>query len=112
MVVATAGTRRTVYGRPGTDRTFSRPHRDVDVDVAGPSIIASVTAHNLVRDLCLFADRVDPDAVVDDQLVTLLPGETHRFEVHTAGCPDAAEWAERLTADESVLRAVGDRRTG
>ncbi|MEO7374013.1 MAG: glycoside hydrolase family 2 protein, partial [Terrimesophilobacter sp.] len=42
-----------------------------------------VTAENLVRDLTLLVDRLDPDAVVDSGLVTLLPGESVRFEVVT-----------------------------
>lgn len=32
-------------------------------------------AESFVRDLCVFADRLDPDALVSDQLLTLLPGD-------------------------------------
>ncbi|MFF3066536.1 glycoside hydrolase family 2 protein [Oerskovia sp. NPDC057915] len=41
----------------------------------------TVTARDLVRDLALLVDKVDPDATVDDQLVTLLPGESATFTV-------------------------------
>jgi beta-mannosidase len=41
----------------------------------------SVTAHTLVRDLLLQADRLHPDARTDRGLVTLLPGETAEFTV-------------------------------
>nr|WP_240967685.1 hypothetical protein [Streptomyces composti] len=42
-----------------------------------------VTAHTLVRELAIFVDRLDPDATIDDQLVTLLPGETATFNIRT-----------------------------
>ena len=67
---------------------------------------------HLIRDLCLFADRIDPRAVVDEQLVTLLPGETHTFTVSTSDVPDPVVWTERVQLGGTVLRAVGDRQTG
>lgn len=43
-------------------------------------------AGTLVRDLALLVDKVAPDAVVDDMLVTLLPGEDVTWTVTgTAG---------------------------
>lgn len=50
----------------------------------------TVTAGNLVRDLALLIDRVDPAARVDDQLVTVLPGESVTFAVTCAGDLDEA----------------------
>ena len=49
-----------------------------------------VTATSFARDVALLADRVAPDAVADDQLVDLLPGETHTFTVTTAASVDPA----------------------
>ncbi|MGR6916266.1 glycosyl hydrolase 2 galactose-binding domain-containing protein [[Actinomadura] parvosata] len=43
----------------------------------------TVNAASVLRELALFPDRLDPDASVDDQLVTLLPGESAVFEVRT-----------------------------
>jgi len=43
----------------------------------------TVTAENLVRDLVLMVDKLDPMAHVSSGLVTLLPGETHTFEIQT-----------------------------
>lgn len=40
-----------------------------------------VTATTVVRDLAVLADRVEPDAVVDDMLTTLLPGEDATFAI-------------------------------
>ncbi|QHC64555.1 glycoside hydrolase family 2 protein [Rathayibacter festucae] len=60
----------------------------------------TVTAENLVRDLTLLVDKVDPAAVVDDQLVTLLPGESVTFRVSGAGLDPAA------LVSPSVLRTA------
>jgi len=50
-----------------------------------------VTAANLVRDLSLLVDKVDPDAFTEEGLVTLLPGETATFLVRHTSPIDAAE---------------------
>ncbi|MDY7102838.1 MAG: glycoside hydrolase family 2 protein [Actinomycetota bacterium] len=67
-----------------------------------------VGAETLVRDLCLLADRLHPDATADSQLVTLLPGEHHRFVV--TGVPDdhVDDAMARLRAGRPVLRAAND----
>ena len=62
-----------------------------------------------MRDLCCFAERLDPDAVVDDQLVTLLAGESHRFRVRTR-VVGVDGWRVALRAERSlVLRAATGR---
>lgn len=50
----------------------------------------TVEASTLVRDIALLVDKVDPRAVVDDMLVTLLPGEAATFRVRSdwEGDPD------------------------
>ncbi len=40
-----------------------------------------ITAQTLLRDLALLVDKLDPQAVVDDMLVTLLPGESVTFGI-------------------------------
>ena len=42
-----------------------------------------VVADTLLRELAIFPDRLDPAATVDDQLVTVLPGESVTFTVTT-----------------------------
>ncbi|NAS23461.1 glycoside hydrolase family 2 protein [Herbidospora sp. NEAU-GS84] len=54
---------------------------EVTTEQIGDGVRVEVTARTLVRDLALFPDRLDPAAVVDDMLVTLLPGETATFVV-------------------------------
>ncbi|MEX0741304.1 MAG: hypothetical protein WD079_00810, partial [Phycisphaeraceae bacterium] len=44
----------------------------------------TLTAGTLLRDLCLFPDRLDASATIDDQFLTLLPGESKTFEIRSA----------------------------
>jgi hypothetical protein len=60
-----------------------------------------VTAQTLLRDLALLADRAHPDAVVDDMLATLLPGESVTWTVR---CPAPLD-PDRLLAPD-VLRSA------
>ena len=48
----------------------------------------TVTAESFARDVTVLADRVAPDAVVDEQLVDLLPGESRTFTVRTTAAAD------------------------
>ncbi|WP_248704724.1 glycoside hydrolase family 2 protein [Curtobacterium sp. MWU13-2055] len=52
-----------------------------DVEAVDGGYRVTVNATGYVRDLFVQADRVDPDAVVDTGLVTLLPGEQTTFRV-------------------------------
>ncbi len=72
-------------------------------DVVPGGVVLRITAVTLVRELCLFPDRLDPDATVDRMLVTLLPGET--AELHVT-CPRPLESGALLRAP--VLRAAND----
>ena len=65
-----------------------------------------VTAHALVKDLCLFPDRLDPAARVDTGVITLVAGERHVFTV-TSGPLD-----EQALRTRPVLRCVNDLRRG
>jgi beta-mannosidase len=77
-------------------------HLDSDEDRYRVTVTASTT----VRDLCLFADRIHPDATVDDMLVTLLPGESHTFTL----CSPVAVPKESL-ASKPVMRWANDSGT-
>jgi beta-mannosidase len=73
------------------DRELDLPDIDDLWFNASPSvdgIAVSIVAPALLRDLCLLADRLSPDAETDSQLVTLLPGETHTFTVTGATIDD------------------------
>lgn len=85
------------------DALLPKPAADVAVtDVEGGQAV-TVTARTLLKDLCLFVDRLSPDAVVDDMLVTLLPGESRTFRVTSPVPLDAGALARA-----PVLRSAGD----
>ncbi|MGW1125015.1 glycosyl hydrolase 2 galactose-binding domain-containing protein [Streptomyces sp. NPDC002526] len=68
-----------------------------------PTYRVEVTAQTLLRDLCLFPDRLHPDAEADTALVTLLPGESTTIRVTGAVLEDPSALATR-----PVLRCVND----
>ena len=74
---------------------------DTKVEPAADGTRVTVTAQNILRDLTLQPDRLDPTAEVDEAGVTLLPGESVTFTVTGARTLDPAA----LTT-HPVLRAV------
>jgi beta-mannosidase len=78
---------------PVRDLEFAYPEPSYEVSVAelaeGTAAV-KVTAHTLVRDLLLQADRLAPDAAGDRGLFTLLPGESATIRVTGWDTPDAA----------------------
>jgi beta-mannosidase len=74
---------------PVADKDFAYPAPRFDVEVqevpdGDGSVEVVVTAHTLVRDLLLQADRLGPDATCDAGLRTLLPGERVRLRLDSA----------------------------
>ena len=66
------------------DVAFPTPQLRTDVTRTADGYDLTVVADSLVKEVALFPDRLSPDAVVDDLLVTLLPGETHTFRITTS----------------------------
>lgn len=66
------------------DLWLPKPRAAIKVTATADGCEVNVTAESFLKDLCLMADRLDPDAVVDSMLVTLLPGESHTFKVRTS----------------------------
>ncbi|WP_327633025.1 glycoside hydrolase family 2 protein [Kribbella sp. NBC_00482] len=83
------------------DFELTYPKAKYEVEVTSGSV--EVTARTLLRDVCLFVDRLSPNAFVDRALVTLLPGEQVRFGIT---CDDRLP-AEQLVR-APVLRCVND----
>ncbi|WP_336323036.1 glycoside hydrolase family 2 protein [Streptomyces lavendofoliae] len=98
FLVADADGLRAVHF-PVPDKEFAHPSPRYDVRTeavpgqAGDAVDVVVTAHTLVRDLLLQADRLAPGAVADRGLLTLLPGEEARIRV--TGCGDVEATAAR-----------------
>ncbi|MEU8675285.1 glycoside hydrolase family 2 protein [Streptomyces sp. NPDC048560] len=93
FLVADADGLRAVHF-PVPDKEFAYPAARFDVrlePVAGRSdrVDVVVTAHTLVRDLLLQADRLGPEASTDCGLRTLLPGEETRIGISGHASTDA-----------------------
>ncbi|GAA4424777.1 glycoside hydrolase family 2 protein [Actinokineospora soli] len=107
LLVVTAGDVRAVH-------TFAE---DIALPYAADALAAEVsptddgyrvrvTASAFARDVVLLVDRAAPDAVVDDALVTLLPGESHTFHVRTAARLDPAALTAALLSANALCAAA------
>lgn len=92
VIVATVGTERGFwYYAEARDSSLPAPAFTTDAQPCEDGYTVTVTAEVFLRDLALLVDKVDPAAVVDDQLVTMLPGETVTFRVRTSATLDPAD---------------------
>lgn len=92
LIVAGVGAERGFwYFAEARDSTLPTPAFTTDVRHEDGGYAVTVAAGVFLRDLALLVDKVDPAAVVDDQLVTMLPGETVTFHVRTAATIDPAD---------------------
>jgi beta-mannosidase len=103
VVDAADGGRAWWFFAEDSDVAWPPASFDAAVETDGDTTRVRVTAHNVLRDLTLQADRVHPDAVVDDAGVTVLPGETVTFTVTGATGLDPAALTGR-----PALRCVND----
>jgi beta-mannosidase len=101
LVVEIDGQRSWWFYVPDKQLRLPESAFEASVEPVDGGYAVTVTARTLLRDLALFPDRLDPCASVDEQLVTLLPGESHRFLVRS----DAVLRAEQLVS-KPVLRSV------
>ncbi|MGB3737355.1 MAG: glycoside hydrolase family 2 TIM barrel-domain containing protein [Ilumatobacter sp.] len=77
---------------------FFGPDRDLALDAAALDVVVvpidggrsrvEITAHNLVRDLAVLADRLGAAAPVDGRMSTLLPGELVTFVIDAVVTPE------------------------
>lgn len=81
---------------------------DVSFRAVEGGLVVDVSAATLALDVSVLADRIVPDGVVDDMLVSLLPGEAHTFLVSSGAGVSAERVAELAAADvvASVVRSV------
>jgi beta-mannosidase len=104
--------RELVVARVGDERGlwFFSEYRDSQLGDARLTATATktptgysvtVVAESLVRDLALLVDKLDAAAVVNDMLVTLLPGESVEFSVRSTESFDP-----ELLLAASVLRCA------
>ncbi len=72
------------YFASDKDLQYPTPEYETELTPSHNGFKLAITATSFLRDVCVFADRLDHDATVDAQLITLLPGESHEFEITTA----------------------------
>jgi beta-mannosidase len=106
LLVAESGDRRAI--------SFFAEDREVAFPLAASSASTTriddgwqvrIIADTLLRELAIFPDRLDPDATVDDQLLTLLPGDSVTFTVTGGAHIDPVE-----LVTYPVLRCVNETR--
>jgi beta-mannosidase len=105
LVADTGETRAWWFFAEDKDIAWPLAAFDTHVEADGDVTRVTVTARNILRDLTLHADRLDPSAEADDAGVTLLPGESVTFTVRGASGLDPAALTTR-----PVLRCVNDLR--
>lgn len=86
------------------DSALGAAEVDVHAEPVADGTRVTLTASTLVRDLTLLVDKVDPDAVASDALVTLLPGESATLIVRHDGDGLAAS----VLSDPRVLRTANE----
>ncbi len=98
FLVADAGTLRA-WRFAAADRDFAYPEARMTVTAqpTATGAVVTVTAHTLLRDLLLQADRLDPQATANQGLTSLLPGESVTLRVDGwHGGPDELLAAQAL----------------
>ena len=104
VLVVELGECRTVHTwAEDVDLALDPAPLDVSVVAEPGGYRVEVTARSLAEDVTLLVDRVDPDAVVDDALVTLPAGAGAVFHVRTT-----VTGAETDLAGPPVLRCAND----
>jgi beta-mannosidase len=89
------------------DSRLEVPRLEVSAARVDAGYTVTVTATNLVRDITLLVDKLDDAARVDDQLITLLPGESVSFAVTSEAVIEDAAWAA-----PTVLRSANQLVAG
>lgn len=108
LIVAQFGDDRALwFFAEDRDSALPAPALHAEARRSATGYEVTVTATALVKDLALLVDKLDPDAVVNDMLVTLLPGESITFDV--ASLRDLAP--EELLAP-AVLRSANQLLRG
>ncbi|MDR0960670.1 MAG: glycoside hydrolase family 2 protein [Propionibacteriaceae bacterium] len=103
LLVATLGEVRGLwfFTEPRDSALVADPGLEVEVTPRSDGAEVRVRATHLTRSLTLLVDKVLPEAVVDDMLVDLLPGESATFHVAAPGQLDVG----KLSAP-AVLRSL------
>ena len=94
------------FGEP-RDSALEAPRVSVAVADHADGVAITLTAGNLVRELALLVDKIVPDAVAAEGLVTLLPGESTTIVVRgltSAQAPAVSHPSVLRSANQLVVR--------
>jgi beta-mannosidase len=98
FLVAEAGTHRGFWWfAPDKELDYPLPRFDAERREQDGEQVLTLTARSLLRDLCVFPDRLDPAATIDDGFLTLLPGDTATLRIRGR---------RRLSLDELIAPPV------
>ena len=97
--VSSGGTNAWWHFAEDVDSDLPDPDLEVAVLDVPDGYRVTITARSYVRDLALLVDRLDPDAVVSDMLVTMLPGDDVVIDVRSSARPSVED-----VLDPHVLR--------
>ncbi|GIH06260.1 beta-mannosidase [Rhizocola hellebori] len=103
LVAETEGYRTFHFFAEDRELAYPAAAYQADAEPVHGGMKVTVTARTILRDLCLFPDRLDPASTVDNALVTLLAGQTTTFFVRTDQSLDPAALTCR-----PVLRCIND----
>jgi beta-mannosidase len=91
VVVATTADARTIHlFREDVDLSYEPDPLTAQAETVPGGYQVDVLARAFARDVAILADRVAPDAIVDDMLVPMLAGEVRSFFVQTEASLDPA----------------------
>ncbi|SMC92087.1 glycoside hydrolase family 2 protein [Lentzea albidocapillata] len=105
MVATTAEARAILPFREDVELAYDPSPLTAQAQAVRGGYEVEVRAGSFARDVAVLADRVAPDAVVDDSLVPLLAGEVRVFHIRTDAVVDPAAFTDPL-----VLRCANDLR--
>jgi beta-mannosidase len=116
LVAEAGGLRSTWFFRPDAELAPMQPSFTASASSANGELRVRVEAHTLLRDLCLFADRLAgvlnveaSELAVDDMMLTVLPGESATFTVSRRdGQPLDVSDELSVALSYPVLRCIGD----
>jgi beta-mannosidase len=83
MVVAHGATPAMWYFGPDKHIRYAGGHCFGEIERAGDEHRVTIHARTLLRDIIFAVDRIDPDATIDDNCFTLLPGETRTLTIRS-----------------------------
>jgi beta-mannosidase len=83
----------TWFHRRDRDLALPAPRFTTETEGDGATTLLHVRAETVLRDIIIHADRIEPDTSVDEQLVTLVPGETWTFRLTGPGTLEPARLA-------------------